>query len=147
MGEFSPPFFWAPFFLFFSYPSNIEIIFDFSDFSDWGGENSPPHFKILDPRLGSTFLYAQGLADAHADCSKHREHGGLQQSAPTSSAGLKLRVNDGVNTSTKVVLTKPGSDRTESWIGSRTRSEKKNKVFRKKIKTNQIVYEIVINKK
>ena len=34
MGEFSPPpphpFFWAPF-LFFSYPSNIEIIFDFSD--------------------------------------------------------------------------------------------------------------------
>ena len=107
----------------------------------------PPISKILDPRLGSTFLYAQGLADAHADCNKHREHGGLQQSAPTSSAGLKLRVNDGVNTSTKVVLTKPGSDRTESWIGSRTRSEKKNKVFRKKIKTNQIVYEIVINKK
>ena len=31
MGEFSPPFFWAPFFLFFSYPSNIEIIFDFFD--------------------------------------------------------------------------------------------------------------------
>ena len=24
MGEFSPPFFWAPFFLFFSYPSNID---------------------------------------------------------------------------------------------------------------------------
>ena len=41
MGEFPPPppipfFFWTPFFLFFfSYPSNIEIIFDFSDFSDW----------------------------------------------------------------------------------------------------------------
>ena len=34
----SPTFFWAPFFLFFSYPSNIEIIFDCSDFSDWGGE-------------------------------------------------------------------------------------------------------------
>ena len=31
MGEFSPPFFTAPFVLFFSYPSNIEIIFDFSD--------------------------------------------------------------------------------------------------------------------
>ena len=34
MGEFSPPptpfFFWAPLFRFFSYPSNIEIIFDFS---------------------------------------------------------------------------------------------------------------------
>ena len=45
MGEFSIPFFWAPFFLFFSYPSNIEIIFDFSDFSDWGGENSPPISK------------------------------------------------------------------------------------------------------
>ena len=30
MGEFSPPPF-GPFFLFFSYPSNIEIIFDFSD--------------------------------------------------------------------------------------------------------------------
>ena len=26
----------------FFYPSNIEIIFDFSDFSDRGGENSPP---------------------------------------------------------------------------------------------------------
>ena len=33
------------FFFFFSYPSNIEIIFDFSDFSDWGGENSPPISK------------------------------------------------------------------------------------------------------
>ena len=32
MGEFSPPYFGA--FFFFSYPSNIEIIFDFSDFSD-----------------------------------------------------------------------------------------------------------------
>ena len=32
MGEFSPPLlFGAPFFLLFSYPSNIEIIFDFSD--------------------------------------------------------------------------------------------------------------------
>ena len=30
-SEFSPPLFWAPFFLSFSYPSNIEIIFDFSD--------------------------------------------------------------------------------------------------------------------
>ena len=49
MGEFSPPFSEPPSFFFFSYPSNIEI-FDFSDFSDWGGENSP-HFKILDPRL------------------------------------------------------------------------------------------------
>ena len=36
--NFHPPFFWAPFFLFFPYPLNIEIIFDFSDFSDWGGE-------------------------------------------------------------------------------------------------------------
>ena len=32
MGEFSPPFFSEPpSFFFFSYPSNIEIIFDFSD--------------------------------------------------------------------------------------------------------------------
>ena len=40
MGEFSPPPFseFPSFFLFFSYPSNIEIIFDFSDFSDLGGE-------------------------------------------------------------------------------------------------------------
>ena len=30
MGEFSPPFFRAPFCLFFSYPSNIKITFDFS---------------------------------------------------------------------------------------------------------------------
>ena len=34
IGEFSPPFFSAPFFHFFSYPSNIEIIFAFSDFPD-----------------------------------------------------------------------------------------------------------------
>ena len=41
MGEFSPPLFLSSllsFFFFFSYPSNIEIIFDFSDFSDLGGE-------------------------------------------------------------------------------------------------------------
>ena len=33
MGEFSPPFSEPPsfFFIFFSYPSNIEIIFDFSN--------------------------------------------------------------------------------------------------------------------
>ena len=31
MGEFSPPFSEPPSFFFFSYPSNIEIIFDFSD--------------------------------------------------------------------------------------------------------------------
>ena len=32
MGEFSPPFFLSPLLsFFFSYPSNIEIIFDFSD--------------------------------------------------------------------------------------------------------------------
>ena len=29
--NFHPPFFLSPFFLFFSYPSNIEIMFDFSD--------------------------------------------------------------------------------------------------------------------
>ena len=36
MGEFSPPtpFYEAPSFFFFSCPSNIEIIFDFSDFPD-----------------------------------------------------------------------------------------------------------------
>ena len=45
MGEFSPPFPEPPSFFFFSYPSNIEIKFDFSDFSDWGGENSPPISK------------------------------------------------------------------------------------------------------
>ena len=36
MGEFSPPLFLShPSFFFLPYPSNIEIIFDFSD---WGGE-------------------------------------------------------------------------------------------------------------
>ena len=40
MGEFSPPLFLSPLLsFFFSYPSNIEMIFDFSD---WGGEISPP---------------------------------------------------------------------------------------------------------
>ena len=43
MGEFSPPFFWASFFLFFSYPSIFEIIFDFSDIIT--GKNSPPISK------------------------------------------------------------------------------------------------------
>ena len=47
MGEFSPPFFWAAFFLFCSYPSNIEIIFNFSDIIT----KINPHFKILDPPL------------------------------------------------------------------------------------------------
>ena len=46
MGEFSPLLFLSPLLSsFFSYPSNIEIIFDFSDFSDRGGENSPPPFQ------------------------------------------------------------------------------------------------------
>ena len=31
MGEFSPPFFLSPLPFFFPYPSNIEIIFDFSN--------------------------------------------------------------------------------------------------------------------
>ena len=31
MGEFSPPLFLSPLLSFYSYPSNIEIIFDFSD--------------------------------------------------------------------------------------------------------------------
>ena len=31
MSEFSPPLFLSPLLSFFSYPSNIEIIFDFSD--------------------------------------------------------------------------------------------------------------------
>ena len=50
MGEFSPPpppFFLSPFLSFFSYPSNIEIIFDFSDFHP----HFTLHFKILDPRM------------------------------------------------------------------------------------------------
>ena len=47
MGEYLPPFFWAPFFHFFSYPSNVEIIFDFSDIIT----KFTPHFKILDPPL------------------------------------------------------------------------------------------------
>ena len=44
----SPPFSEPPSFYFFSYPSNIEIIFDFSDIIT----KIHPHFKILDPPLG-----------------------------------------------------------------------------------------------
>ena len=47
MGEFSPPFSKPPSFFFFSYPSNIEIIFDYSDIIT----KFTPHFKILDPPL------------------------------------------------------------------------------------------------
>ena len=39
---------------FFSYPSNIEMIFDFSDFSDGSFtllQKFTPHFKILDLHL------------------------------------------------------------------------------------------------
>ena len=39
--------FLRPFLSFFSYPSNIEIIFDFSDIIT----KFAPHFKILDPPL------------------------------------------------------------------------------------------------
>ena len=47
--NFHPPFSESPsFFFFFSYPSNIEIIFDFSDIIT----KIHPHFKILDPPLG-----------------------------------------------------------------------------------------------
>ena len=53
IGEFLPPFFWVPFFLFFPYPSNIEIIFDFSDIIT----KFTPHFKILDPPLQGEFAY------------------------------------------------------------------------------------------
>ena len=45
-----PPFFWAPFFFFFPYPSNIEIIFDFSAIIT-KFHPPPPHFKILSPPL------------------------------------------------------------------------------------------------
>ena len=60
-----PPFFWTPFF-FFSYPSNIEIIFDFSDFSDWGGEcawamtgstNQFIHFELTNTSTRLWFYY------------------------------------------------------------------------------------------
>ena len=49
MGEFPPPppFFLSPLLSFFSYPSNIEIIFDFSYIIT----KFTPHFKILDPPL------------------------------------------------------------------------------------------------
>ena len=54
MGEFSPPLFLSPLLFLFSYPSNIEILFDFSYFSDGFItllQKFTPHFKILDPCL------------------------------------------------------------------------------------------------
>ena len=45
--NFHPLFSEPPSFFFFSYPSNIEIIFDFSDIVT----KIHPHFKILDPPL------------------------------------------------------------------------------------------------
>ena len=42
-----PPFSESPSFFLFSYPSNIEMIFDFSDIIT----KFTPHFKILDPPL------------------------------------------------------------------------------------------------
>ena len=48
--NFHPPFSEAPSFFFFSYPSNIEIIFDFSDIIT-KIHPPPPHFKMLDPPL------------------------------------------------------------------------------------------------
>ena len=53
MGEFSPPFSEPPSSFFFSYPSNIETIFDFSDIIT----KIHPHFKILDPPLYSSIPY------------------------------------------------------------------------------------------
>ena len=59
------------FFFFFSYPSNIEIIFDFSDFSDWGGENSPPISKswiracFIPSFCATVYKYQGGDIDEH----------------------------------------------------------------------------------
>ena len=53
MGEFSSPLFLSPLLsFFFSYPSNIEIIFDFSEIIT----KIHPHFKILDPPLPYHFI-------------------------------------------------------------------------------------------
>ena len=62
MGEFSPLFFRALFFLFF-YPSNIEIIFDFSDIIT----KIHPNFKILDPplKLMVNIMYIVQLWNKH----------------------------------------------------------------------------------
>ena len=51
MGEFSPPIFLSPLLLllFFSYPSNIEIIFDFSDIIT----NIQPSFQNPGSALGN----------------------------------------------------------------------------------------------
>ena len=49
--NFHPPFSEPPSFFSFSYPSNIEIIFDFSDIIT----KFTPHFKILDPPLAKQY--------------------------------------------------------------------------------------------
>ena len=53
-GEFPPPFFWAPFFLFFFlYLKYWLVLIHYY-------KNSPPHFKILDPRLLRQFNLRNG---------------------------------------------------------------------------------------
>ena len=52
--NFHPPFS-EPLLSFYSYPSNIKIIFDFSDIIT----KIHPHFKILDPPLQALFVVEQ----------------------------------------------------------------------------------------
>ena len=59
---------------FFSYPSNVEIIFDFSYFSDWGWKNSPS--------ISKSWIRAW---------SKRTEH--LRRSSENGSNRLNLNLN------------------------------------------------------
>ena len=65
MGEFSPspPFSESPSFFLFSYPSNIEIIFDFSDIITKFTPPPSPNFKILDPPLEIGTVRVKCLAE------------------------------------------------------------------------------------
>jgi len=67
MGEFSPPFFWAPFFLFsflfLKYWNNIWFLW-FLWLRWW---KFTPHFKILDPRLQLVVIHTK---DTHKYCEQ-----------------------------------------------------------------------------
>ena len=79
MGEFSPPLFLSPF-SFFSYPSNIEIIFDFSDIIS----KFTPHFKFLDPPL---FSYGRKRKLIERDYGRTK----IYQGRPNSSNAVNDR--------------------------------------------------------
>ena len=88
MGEFSPPFSEPPSFFFFSYPSNIEIIFDFSD------TITKIHPLFQNPRsaLGEAAIHVKNDARRARRIACHQQDQPDPQPASAFMSGLQQRL-------------------------------------------------------